>query len=386
MTPSTTKSKNTSILKNKITLSAIYGAGCMITVLLFFKYIPVLMVDMGKSTGLDSETGTIGDTFGGTLGPIIGLIAAILTFMAFYVQYEANQQQQKDLKLERFENKFFEMLRLHKENVNEMVIEGYDYRTIVRSGVEHAEIARVIEEKTEEPVQKDTSARKIFVTAFTEFLACRDICSYVLETENFNGKDDYVIKMAYLLIYHGVDNEIVTSINSSILKDKDYLRDCKEKLLAAQKMHEDSNSKRNRYPLGTSGKTADIYIKYKPFSGHGIRFGHYFRHLFQMVKFVVDQPENLIETVDKRQYLRMLRAQLSDNEQLFLYLNYLGGYGAPWEKNNNSYFSDFRMIHNLPIILARKVKDPHVEFEVAILRIRNTGEEMFMFDEKSFKG
>lgn len=46
-----------------------------------------------------SQTEPIGDTIGGISNPFIGLLTAILTFLAFYVQYQANQQQRKILAL-----------------------------------------------------------------------------------------------------------------------------------------------------------------------------------------------------------------------------------------------------------------------------------------------
>ena len=45
------------------------------------------------------------------MSPFIAIAAAILTFFAFWVQYKANEQQKIDLKVERFENKFYELLR-----------------------------------------------------------------------------------------------------------------------------------------------------------------------------------------------------------------------------------------------------------------------------------
>lgn len=57
---------------------------------------------MGRNLGFDDKTGFIGDTLGGTLGPIIGIVGAILTFCAFYIRYEANQLQRLDLSKERF--------------------------------------------------------------------------------------------------------------------------------------------------------------------------------------------------------------------------------------------------------------------------------------------
>ena len=64
------------------------------------------------------DTGPIGDTIGGIMGPFIAMIASGLTFMAFWVQYKANQMQRADIAIERFEQRLFEMLGLLQETVN----------------------------------------------------------------------------------------------------------------------------------------------------------------------------------------------------------------------------------------------------------------------------
>lgn len=71
---------------------------------------------------LYKETGTIGDTIGGTMGPFVAIAAAILTFLAFWVQFKANEQQRKDIALERFESNFFELLHFHQEITNELLL------------------------------------------------------------------------------------------------------------------------------------------------------------------------------------------------------------------------------------------------------------------------
>lgn len=65
-----------------------------------------------------SKTGSIGDTIGGIMGPFIAMIASWLTFIAFWVQYKANQMQRADIAIERFEQRLFEMLGLLQETVN----------------------------------------------------------------------------------------------------------------------------------------------------------------------------------------------------------------------------------------------------------------------------
>lgn len=47
-------------------------------------------------------------------------------------------------------------------------------------------------------------------------------------------------------------------------------------------------------------------------------------------------------------YLKLLRAQLSNAEQKLLYYNWLvDEFRTAWEDNNNAFFSNYLMIHNL---------------------------------------
>lgn len=78
--------------------------------------------------------GQLGDATGGFLNPIVGISAALLTFLAFYIQYQANTQVQKQFlkqqadDLNNFEfNKFKERMNLviHEiENFNIAFHEG----------------------------------------------------------------------------------------------------------------------------------------------------------------------------------------------------------------------------------------------------------------------
>lgn len=74
-----------------------------------------------------SQKGQIGDTIGGIMGPFVAIIAAWLTFIAFWVQFKANIQQRHDIAIERFESNLFEMLHIQQEIISELKIEGDDY-------------------------------------------------------------------------------------------------------------------------------------------------------------------------------------------------------------------------------------------------------------------
>lgn len=206
----------------------------------------------GKNTAFEFlETGQIGDTIGGIMNPFISIASVIVTGLAFYAQYEANASVRKQFEIQKFEAQFYERLRLHKENVNEMEIEIDE---------------RVVKGRT----------------AFYKILE---------ELEN-------------------------------ILMEK-------------------NNSFRNRNSF-----ERNIYSKF--YDKYGKYISHYFRHLFHTVKFVVNQKEEVISKERKKEYLQILRAQMSNDEQKLLFYNWLApSYGGAWENKANKFFTKHKMLHNL---------------------------------------
>lgn len=60
------------------------------------------------------DTARIGDSIGGITAPFVAILAAVLTFLAFWVQYEFNEKQQTSIEKQRFEHNFYEMLNIHE--------------------------------------------------------------------------------------------------------------------------------------------------------------------------------------------------------------------------------------------------------------------------------
>lgn len=89
---------------------------------------------LAKHSWIDfTNTGQIGDTIGGIMGPFIAIAAAGLTFIAFWVQYKANIQQRHDIALERFESNLFEMIHIQQEIINGLLIEELVYSTEIKA-------------------------------------------------------------------------------------------------------------------------------------------------------------------------------------------------------------------------------------------------------------
>ena len=60
----------------------------------------------------------IGDSIGGITAPFVGVLAVIVTFLAFWVQYEYNKRQLKFTIREQFNHSFYEMLGIHESITN----------------------------------------------------------------------------------------------------------------------------------------------------------------------------------------------------------------------------------------------------------------------------
>ena len=73
-----------------------------------------------------TQTGQIGDTIGGIMGPIVAMIAAYLTFIAFWVQKQANEAQRQDIKMERFNANFYNLLNIHEQITSSLESTGRD--------------------------------------------------------------------------------------------------------------------------------------------------------------------------------------------------------------------------------------------------------------------
>lgn len=72
-------------------------------VLLLFSFISPYIFTHFTSNIDFSGTGEIGDTIGGIMNPFLSIVAILITFLAFYIQYSANKlqvSQLKDMKIE----------------------------------------------------------------------------------------------------------------------------------------------------------------------------------------------------------------------------------------------------------------------------------------------
>jgi hypothetical protein len=307
--------------------------------------------------GFSDKPGEIGDAIGGTLGPFVAIAAAILTFLAFWVQFKANEQQRRDLQIERFENKFYELLRLHRANVDELNIAD-----------------RV-------------TGRKCFVQLFNElkyaYLIVKDQFNVQTEEEKelYSKHKIDLLKFSYTIFFYGVgvnsEKELLPSFNEAENKlywnCKTVFTDYQTKYIESKKEHPNIRYFTFDLPLNGIPDERTKVFYYLPFNGHTARLGHFYRHLFQTVKYIVEQDTNLFDFKEKYSYVKMLRAQLSNHEQLLLYYNSVAWFPNKWKL----YFTDYRLIKNIPLKLADFGISPEEKYKDDIARLAARNITMF---------
>lgn len=276
---------------------------------IIFSFIAPIMFSQYYSLIIfDEDTAAIGDTIGGIMSPFIGISGVIMTGIAFYAQYRANEMVRNQFELQKFENQFHEMLRLHKENVNGIEIQKNDSNSVIKG-------------------------RSVFYEMKKEFTTALYIVKNLIQ-----NIDD--IKKVYDIFFWGLNKEASNEIEKMIL----------EEIKKIELFHK--NKKNNKFDLLNVISTEQSVL-YKSnlsitfLAGYNSHLGHYYRHLFHIVKFVAKQSEKLISEDKKMEYLKILRNQLSNYEQEMLFYNWLCGYGNKWENEENQYFTKYKMIHNL---------------------------------------
>ena len=272
---------------------------------LFALIAPWLFATHSSSIAFNSNTGAIGDTFG-IMNPFIAIAAALITFAAFWTQYQANQEMQKNSDKMQFERQFYEMLKIHSNNVKSL----------------HAESSL----ESEHPVRKAAEGREYFSCLLEEFNLIYE------KIEKSEGTID-IFNKTYRIFFFGID------LMANHLKKEtvEFFRNF---------VFQNSNT------LVWQNHPKLTPIKDSLFTGRIDQLVPYYRHLFLLVKTVTQADEDLFPYADKRQFLRILRAQLSSAEQTLLYYNWKSGYGKQWEEDStkpgsNHFFTDYRMIHNI---------------------------------------
>lgn len=298
----------------------------LLAVLLFLWFSIDILIQTWWSAHIDFDSAS---KYGTLLGGIFSFISVLLIYLTLRKQSEIYDQTS-------FENRFFELVKFHRENVNE-----WSYTT-----------SRINEKTTEK-------GQKVFIEIFREFLKAQENLDQFLKKNkkftfskilNENGKDYYSnnysikernieietlikIDIAYLIVFFGVYSEGKSAI----------------KKVLSKKYNEDFVNILLTYFESIKSKWNSSYVY---FGGHQHRLGHYFRHLYQSINYVNSYSLFYGKYNVKYDYTKLYRAQFSTYEQAIILFNSLSEIGKEWEFSttdiNKMLITKFNLVKNIP--------------------------------------
>lgn len=333
-----------------------YAIACIVIIIVF------IFIGLAFKEYTIADVGTI---ISASVGTAVALLVAIFTFLAFYVQYDANKKIQKQFEVQQFESQFYKMLDLHKSNIDEFYINYIDSKITEKKILDTEDKSIGLTSISSSQITREIVGRSIFVGMVKEL---DSIIRIVLDTTQNHKKINfkkypniynYLLTYAYRIFFFGLTSEQATmhhSVKSLELKITIKALDVQKKFFQRR----EHDNKNNQDP-----SLFDFY----PYEGHETRLSHYYRNLYSIVKLVVQRYDNTYGSDSyniARNYLKILRAQLSNSEQHLLYLNYRIGFGQDWDKlgkQENQYMTKYRMVHNLPVDRINIPENPRKHFQ-----------------------
>lgn len=394
-----------------------------VSVLFFFTVKVVTTHSFSEESNIVSlsKFGTYGDFIGGAVGTLFSLAGFFILFLTL-------KEQRENFHRERLESTFYELIKLHRENVSEMQYSYYetkvdDSKKIQKVTAEKRKVFKIIFTQFKEAWEElshifiDSSIEDIYEK---EYLA-KIRLNKVIQERKINLKQLAQIDIIYLIIFFGLSkedqqnilnltknrydstfvNKIIKFASLKPKRESKYWRnwDVLKKLNRSDLLNDILNKRENKpynYIIDNSwideGYTVypfeiyyrDNYIKY--YGGQQFRLGHYFRHIYQTVKFI-DNEESL-STDEKYNFIKILRGQLSNYEQIIFFLNSISEVGRTWElmmknkpneliKKEKQLITKYNLIKNIPMQHIANDIDildyyPNLNYEAIINRTTKT--------------
>ncbi len=375
-------------------------------------------------------TGQVGDFIAGVVGTLFSLAGVLLLFTTLREQRGAFEK-------ERMENRFFEMITFHRDNVEAM---KYSYLEVNRREVvQQVPLQRpAITIHTKEV---SVSGRFLFERVYTEFnevynemeilfeaIMPEDIyiqaylADLMINQTYVKREIDYVqaakMDIAYMIVFFGNNvhgANIITSLcegryqlrflsdllfyislkpqidsmyygrweNIQIL-DHDDRRFIIEQIKQDRRRINEEFFEHAPFNFTFSNYPEDLYIPpvdNNYYKGHQQNLGHYYRNLFQAVKYIDEQKD--LDYQEKYSYIKLLRAQFSTTEQAVFFLNSISIIGRIWEfekrskpsktfKSNKQIITKYNLIKNIPFsLIAGDINVLHYYPDIAYEAITN---------------
>lgn len=309
--------------------------------------------------------GTFGDMFGAVNALFSGLAFAGLIITLIMQQKELSFQR-ADIFVERNEAKYYKMLDIYSGMTRGLEVHGVKGK---------AAFAELMGEFTYTYNLINQIFRKVICEQSYLGKANENLQAIIKDFKRDRDKRDaFLTELSYNLFFYGSHYVVVDFTHPERTALGEAIKDIafKENRKGESQTFSDY-VKEGVYEVKLPNKGLSCTL----FEGHSDFLGHYFRHLFQMVKYVASLDDNFFDEDSKAGYIKILRSQMSDYEQILLYYNSLTEQGAAWNYSHGdrfpedaSYIVRFRMIKNIPpnfpmfgVLAVEKYKDDATRWE-----------------------
>ncbi|MBL0017612.1 MAG: putative phage abortive infection protein [Bacteroidetes bacterium] len=329
---------------------------CFVSVGWLFGLIIIGESESGEGTGF-GNFGPVGDYFGGMMAPFIGLIGAFLTFAAFYIQYQTNvsqnarlDKQEKDLeeqkerqRIDRFEQRFWDMLRIHRENAGTLKTKAKPFEY---SSNQHIPNWGVEKEFTQNEIVKLYTTEFELIFKLHQLLSDKKIILIDLPFEIAGEASDKVFMGAALEIRQA--KEALSSPIEGLMNPKEEYNynDCLLDFVNRQFQPSVGNKFLKEFEE-IYNKIPGAYNIPRVLGGYSSQLSKYFRHAYQMIGELDSFISPAFGDEEKKRFAKIFRAQLTDEEQRMFYYNSLGTAGKDWW--TKGYITKYQLIKNVDL-------------------------------------
>lgn len=326
---------------------------------IFIIFLPVIITKY-SFVEIASSPNEIGDTLGGIMGPAFAMMGAVLTFMAFWVQYSANLQQKTQFEkqlltqndqyqLEKIESRVFKLIDVYNYNISQLSFKSR-FSNISYEGKGYFYVLFLHYTKLLKEIKDYDKKREIVL----DERIYSDYKETLLNKNRFVDLNNWVsYELAYIIIFYGVGNmgrKNITEILSGKYKE-DYLfsilnyfsnkpADIKTNNVSLEKWKSTMNSQ-EKFTNASKSNFDRFY------NGQQTRLAHYFRQIFMIISYIDNQN---INNNEKLEYGKNIRSLFSNHEQIILFLNSVSVLGRDWELNydDKKFISKYSLIKNIP--------------------------------------
>lgn len=298
------------MLKNKrtwIITGIVFGLWFFFGIIFWFKFNPKF-----------SESGQFGDTF--------GVLNCLFSGMAFAGVIITLMSHDDERKKDAIISQFFKMLDYHQNNINGIVTTAQRLpkmkfvTTTTKNQDGSIKTIKRPERNTDDA--KEIKGRKAFAEYKIQIKHLLRIVKEISRENDMNFNELEIADIAYTVFFYGANRDWQDFMAK-------YLNDYNEPLTLVDKILNKIQENSAYYALGRTNQTDA---------------SAYFRNIYNAIKLI--DSCDFLSDLEKSQYIKILRAQLSNPELYVLLFNVLSRFGIKWKENN--YIVKYHLFDNIP--------------------------------------